>query len=389
MKENAVIIQREEANVSSLLFMKMNLELPFHPYQERQAKVRAQLEERKLPLLLVTNPRNIFYLTGFRGSAGMAALGSSEAILWVDPRYTLQARGEARTVEVVEERGSLIKAVGRWLGRKKFRRVGFEDAQISFTDYSALEKNSSGKIKFEPASEIIEGIRFVKDQGEITLIRAACQITVDAFAEVRPLVRPGAKESDLAAEIEFRMRRRGAEGPAFDTIVASGPRSALPHARASNKILGKSELVIFDLGAILGGYAADMTRTLYLGSRPGRRIKSLYKAVLEAQQRAVESIRDGVEGCQVDAAARDSLARRGLANFFTHSTGHGVGLDIHEKPRLGKKDKTRLRTGCVVTAEPGVYLEGLGGIRLEDTVLTGANGPEILTSSPIDDWIIS
>jgi len=389
LKVNAVIIQREEANVSSLLFMNMKLEIPSHPYHERQAKVRAQLEERNLPLLLITNPRNIFYLTGFRGSAGIAGLGSSEAVLWVDPRYTLQAKGEARNADIVEERGSLIKAVGRWLGRKKFKRVGFEDAQISYNDYRALEKNSSGKVKFEPASEIVEGIRFVKDEGEIALIRAACQITVDAFAEVRPLVRPGARESDLAAEIEFRMRRKGAEGPAFDTIVASGPRSALPHARASNKILGKSELVIFDLGAILGGYAADMTRTLYLDSRPGRRIKSLYRAVLEAQQQAVESIREGVEGGEVDAAARESLSRRGLANFFTHSTGHGVGLDIHEKPRLGKKDKTRLKTGCVVTAEPGVYLEGLGGIRLEDTVLAGANGPEILTRSPMDDWTIS
>lgn len=369
--------------------MKINFEHPSHPYQERQTKLRAQLEERNLPLLLVSNPRNIFYLTGFRGSAGMAALGSTEAILWVDPRYTLQARGEARNVEVVEEQGSFNKAIVRWLRRRRFKRVGFEDAQVTCSDYRVWVNESRGKIRFEPASGIVEGIRFVKDEGEIALIRAACQITVDAFAEVRPLIRQGARESDLAAEIEFRMKCKGAEGPAFDTIVASGPRSALPHARASNKILGKSELVIFDLGAILSGYAADMTRTLYLGPTPGRRVKSLYRAVLEARQRAVESIREGVEGGAVDAAARGSLSRRGLANFFTHSTGHGVGLDIHEKPRLGKKDKTRLKAGCVITAEPGVYLEGLGGIRLEDTVLTGANGAEILTSSPLDDWIIS
>jgi Xaa-Pro aminopeptidase len=148
-------------------------------------------------------------------------------------------------------------------------------------------------------------------------------------------------------------------------------------------------LVIFDLGAILGGYAADMTRTLYIGNNPGRRIRSLYKAVLEAQQRAVETVRQGAWCGDVDAAARGILERRGLAKFFTHSTGHGVGLDIHEKPRVGRRDKTRLKTGCVITVEPGVYLEGLGGIRLEDTVLVGPTGPEVLTTASMESWYIS
>jgi Xaa-Pro aminopeptidase len=371
------------------LFLNMDLEPPAHPFQDRQAKLRTRLEQRGLPLLMVTNPRNIFYLMGFRGSAGVAVLGSTEAVLWVDPRYTLQARSEARNVEVIEERGSITKAASTWLRKKRFKQVGFEDAQVTCGDYRALERETRGKIRFEPASGIVEEIRFVKDAGEIAQIRAACQVTAEAFAEVRPLIRPGTRESDLAGEIEYRMRRKGAEGPAFDTIVASGPRGALPHARASSKILAKTELVIFDLGAILNGYAADMTRTVYLGSRPGRRIRSLYKAVLEAQQRAVESIRDGVEGGAVDAAARRALSKHGLAPYFTHSTGHGVGLDIHEKPRLGRNDKTRLQAGCVVTAEPGVYIEGLGGIRLEDTVLVGPNGPEILTSAPMDGWTIS
>jgi Xaa-Pro aminopeptidase len=367
----------------------MNLEPPSHPFQSRQSRLRVLLAERNLPLLLVSNPRNIFYLTGFRGSAGVAAVGHAEGVLWVDPRYTLQARNEARNIKVIEERGSLIKAVCRWLLKKRFKRVGFDDAHVTYGEYLALEKEGRGRLCFEPAPEIVEELRYIKDETEIAQIRAACQVTVDSFAEVRPLIRPGARESDLAAEIEYRMRRKGAEGAAFDTIVASGPRGALPHARASAKILGKSELVIFDLGAILNGYAADMTRTVYLGANPGRKIRSLYKAVLEAQQRAVESVRDGVEGGEVDAAARDALSRRGLATYFTHSTGHGVGLDIHEKPRLGRNNKTRLLTGCVVTAEPGVYIEGMGGIRLEDTVLVGPDGPQVLTAAPMDDWIIS
>ena len=319
----------------------------------------------------------------------MAVWGASDAALWVDPRYTLQARGDAQGVEVIEEKGSLLKAVVRWVRKRKPGRVGFEDGHLTWTQFRFLEREGRGSFRFEPASGIIEDLRFVKEPSEIARIREASRVTVETFEEILPLVKPGIKECDLAAEIEYRMRQKGADGPAFDTIVASGPRGAFPHARASTKVLRKSELVIFDMGAILGGYASDMTRTLYLGGRPGGRIKRLYKAVLDAQQKAVESLRQGVEGNEVDAAARRLLRRRGLANYFTHSTGHGVGLDIHEKPRLGKGDKTRLCAGCVVTAEPGIYIEGFGGIRLEDTVVVGSGGPEVLTTAAKDGWCIS
>ena len=367
----------------------MVLNLPPHAFETRQTKLRAGLEKQKLSFLVVTNPRNIFYLTGFRGSAGVAVWGASDAALWVDPRYTLQATGEAQGIELIEEKGSLLKAVALWLRKKKPRRVGFEDGHLTFSQFRFMEREGRGKFRFEPAPGIIEALRFVKDQYEIALIREACRVTVEAFEEILPLVKPGVKESDLAAEIEYRMRRKGADGPAFDTIVASGHRGAFPHARASNKVLGKSELVIFDMGAILNGYASDMTRTVYLGGHAGVRIKRLYKAVLDAQQMAVESLRQGVKGGEVDEAARRVLRRRGLASYFTHSTGHGVGLDIHEKPRMGKGDKTRLCAGCVVTAEPGIYIEGLGGIRLEDTVMVGPDGPEVLTTAAKDDWCIS
>ncbi|HEV2233459.1 MAG TPA: Xaa-Pro peptidase family protein [Terriglobia bacterium] len=365
----------------------MLLNFPSKTHEARQAKLRARIEKQKLALLVVTNPRNIFYLTGFRGSAGVAVWGASDAVLWVDPRYTLQARDEAKGTEVIEEKGSLLKAVARWLRKKKPKRVGFEDGHLTCSEFRLLERESQGRFRFEPASRIIEALRFVKDQDEIARIREASRVTVEAFEEILPLVKPGVKESDLAAEIEYRMRRKGSDGPAFDTIVASGSRGAFPHARASHKVLGKSELVIFDMGAILNGYASDMTRTLYLG-QPAGRIKRLYKAVLEAQQMAVESLWQGVRGGEVDEAARRVLRRRGLSDYFTHSTGHGVGLDIHEKPRLGKGDKTRLCAGCVVTAEPGVYIEGLGGIRLEDTVVVGPEGPEVLTTAAKSGWCI-
>jgi Xaa-Pro aminopeptidase len=213
-------------------------------------------------------------------------------------------------------------------------------------------------------------------------------VTAEVFTELLPQIRPGLVEQDLAAEIEFRMRKKGAEGAAFETIVASGPRSAYPHARPSSKALQECELVIFDLGAILSGYAADMTRTVYLGE-PTRRVRSLYSAVLKSQEGAIRSVQDSTPTGEVDSAARRILAKHGLVRYFTHSTGHGVGLEIHERPRLGKGETTCLRSGSVVTVEPGVYLEGFGGIRIEDTVLVGPDGPEVLTPASKECWVIS
>ncbi len=292
-------------------------------------------------------------------------------------------------MDVIEEKGVLIKAVARWVRKKRAPRVGYEDSHLTCAAFRELTREGRGKLQIEPAGGLIETLRFVKDQDEIGHIRRASALTVKVFEEVLPQIRPGVRESDLAAEVEYRMRREGAEGAAFQTIVASGTRGAFPHARASGKLLKKSELVIFDLGAILAGYAADMTRTIYLG-QPSRRLRGVYNAVLEAQQGAVEALRPGIRGEEVDAVARRILGRRrGLAKYFTHSTGHGVGLEIHEKPRLGRGEKTRLEIGCVVTVEPGIYQKDFGGIRVEDTVLVGAKGPEILTPAAKDRWYIA
>lgn len=346
------------------------------------------MEVRKLAFVVVSKPTNIFYLTGFRGSAGVAILGLSEALLWVDPRYTLQAREEASGVKVIEGRGALLNAPGGWLRQKRPARVGYEDSHLTCAEFRVLLRDAQSRYRLAPVGSLIEELRFVKDPEEIGHIREAGRLTAAAFQEVLPQVRPGARELDLAAEIDYRLRRLGAEGAAFETIVASGHRAALPHARPSAKLLKKNEFVILDLGGILSGYAADMTRTLYLG-KPSRGARRLYNAVLEAQQRAVEALREGSRSADVDAAARRVLRRRGLAKYFTHSTGHGVGLEIHEKPRLGRGEKTRLEVGCVVTAEPGIYLRGFGGIRVEDTVLVGAEGPEILTPAPKDRWFVA
>jgi len=357
-------------------------------HAKRQNALRAALEEHRLPFLLVTNLTNIAYLTGFRGTAGIALFDAHEAILWVDPRYTLEAREEARGVEVIEERGGLHKAAASWLTAHGARRVGYEQAHLSCADFSRLEKDAGRRVKFLPALGLVETLRAIKDKEEVAAIREAGRITAEVFEKVLEIVRPGVSECDLAAEIEYLMRKRGARGAAFETIVASGPRGALPHARPSRKLLRENDLVIFDLGAILGHYVADMTRTVHLGP-PSRRARQVFNAVAEAQAKATRSARSGVRSGEVDAVARRTLAAHGLARFFTHSTGHGVGMDTHEMPRLGRGEKARLQTGHVVTVEPGVYLEGWGGIRIEDTVLVGPDGPEVLTPAPKDRWIIA
>jgi Xaa-Pro aminopeptidase len=378
---------REETQVSSFLFSAMGVDSGQDRFAKRRERLWALLEAQKLPYLIVSNPVNIFYLTGFRGSAGIAVVGRSEALLWVDPRYTRQAQEQARGVEVIEEKGSLLTAAACWLGKRHSRGAGFEDVHLTCAGLCELRAHLPPRVRLRPAHGLIEELRCVKDTEEINCIREAGRLTAAVFAEVTGLVRPGVRESDVAAEIEYRMRRRGADGAAFEIIVASGPRGAWPHARASSKLLKKSELVIFDLGAILSGYAADMTRTVYLG-QPTRRVRSLYCAVREAQEQAVEAARSGVQARDVDSTARKALARRGLARYFTHSAGHGVGLEVHERPRLARGERQRLAVGHVVTVEPGIYLEGFGGIRIEDTVLVGERGPEVLTPASKDDWYV-
>lgn len=354
----------------------------------RQEALRRALAAKRLPALLVTKPENLYYLTGFRGSAGAAIWTASEACLWVDPRYTLQAREQAIGLEVMTVKNGLLRAAGRRLRQGCQRRVGFEDEHLTFSGFERLRRESLASIQWKPASGIVEELRMVKDEMEIRSIRQACQLTSEVFEEVGRSLKPGASEMDIASELEYRIRRRGAEGMAFETIVASGARSALPHARPSAKLLRADEWAIFDLGAMAGGYMADMTRTLYMGA-PGRRERWLYRAVLEAQHEAIGSLRPGVKARDVDAAARRPLRKRGLEKLFSHSTGHGVGLEIHERPRLGRGEKKSIPAGCVVTVEPGIYLEGQGGIRIEDTVLVTANGPEILTSASRDRWYTS
>lgn len=346
-------------------------------HAQRRQLVVSDLAERKLGGLLVSSPANVRYLTGFTGSNGLALLMPEQAVLFTDPRYGLQAAGEV-DCQVRVERGSLFRAVTKWLQGKRIRRLGCEGSQLSHEAFLALDDHTPARLSLVPTSDLVEACRMVKSPQEIDLIRRAVLTNSEALAETLPLIRPGVSEIDLAAEIDYRMRKLGAEKPAFETIVASGPRSALPHASPTSKTLTVNELLLIDMGAVRDGYCSDMTRMAFLG-RPSAKVRRLYGAVLEAQLAAIAAVRAGITAGAIDSVARRVLKGQGLAEAFVHSTGHGLGLEIHERPRLGRQDRTRLQAGMAITVEPGVYLQEFGGIRIEDTVVVTRTGCEVLT----------
>ncbi|MGI8991084.1 MAG: M24 family metallopeptidase [Bryobacteraceae bacterium] len=340
------------------------------------------LAELKVDSLFVASAPNVRYLTGFTGSNGMLLVQPDEATFLTDPRYRIQARQQV-SCKVVVASGSLLPRVAGLIKRKKIRRLAIERNRIGFEQYDYLKSELPLGAVLEPASGVVERMRMVKSDSEIALIRASVETNSRAFEASVKKIRPGMREFELAAEIDYHMRRLGADGPAFDTIVASGVRTALPHAHPGGDTIQANGLVLIDMGAMRNGYASDMTRMLHAG-KSGGRVKEMYRAVLDAQLAAIAAVRPGVSAASVDRAARNVLKEAGLDNTFVHSTGHGLGLEIHEPPRVGKKDKTPLEAGMAITIEPGAYVEGFGGIRIEDTVLVTATGCEVLTRTPKD-----
>lgn len=350
-------------------------------YPQRMQALRERLVHERTDAFLVTHLPNVFYLCGFTGSAGVLLVGAEQATLLTDVRYTLQAREEVRCARIKIARRGLLAALAELLPVRRRLRLAFEAAHVTVAMRAELARRLGRRVRLRGVKGWVETLRVRKDAQEIERMRAAAELASEVFASVLRMVKPGVRELDLAAEIEYRMRRGGASGPAFDTIVASGVRSALPHGRATAKPLQKNELVVFDLGAILTGYCSDLTRTVYLGRTP-QRVRRWYQAVLEAQAAACDALRPGATAGQVDAAARRVLRKQGLGRYFTHSTGHGLGLEVHEEPRLAARQQTRIEVGNVVTIEPGIYLPGTGGIRIEDDVAVTPRGPELLTRAP-------
>ena len=343
----------------------------------RRAASRQGFNVDESGALLISGLSNIRYLSGFTGSAGYLLVGPSSATLYTDGRYTTQAREEAPAFEVVITERDALPAIVNDIRTNRIKRLGFEENRAPFAMYNWLRRALRGR-RLIALNCLVEGLRLVKDLAEIARMRRSAALNSKAFRAACRAVRSGWTEARFAAEIEYQMRTLGAEGPAFDTIVASGFHSALPHGRPRRLPLEPNTLVVVDQGAILDGYTSDMTRTVCLGRVDAAR-RRLYQAVLEAQLAAVDAVRSGVQAATVDRRARQVLRRFKLGKAFTHSVGHGLGLEIHEPPRVGPDEKTRLAAGMVITIEPGAYLEDLGGVRIEDTVIVTPNGCEIIT----------
>jgi Xaa-Pro aminopeptidase len=354
----------------------------------RQRRLLAALAENHLDFLLVTHLPNVHYLCGFTGSAGSLLIGNGGATFFTDGRYVTQAREEVSGARIVIARKSPALAAAEFLAEsriKSTKRVGIEAQSITVTQRDHLRAILKGKWKLVSAPPLVERARMVKDKEEIRRIRAAIELGASLFRVARRKIRPGVKEVEVAAAMEYEARRAGAEGMSFSTIIAAGKRSAVVHGRASAARIPRRGFVVCDFGVILAGYCSDRTRTVHVG-RPGNAAREMYAAVAEAQQAAIAQVRAGVSGSSVDEAARKVMRRRHLAQYFTHSTGHGLGLEIHEAPRLAAGQAQILEPGMVITIEPGAYIPGKQGVRIEDVVVVTAKGCEVLT--PADKELI-
>lgn len=352
-------------------------------FHHRRSALLNVLGSSRVATLLVTRPANWFYLTGFTGEYGALIVSEKGTTLVTDGRFRVQAKAEARGIRIRQQEGTLLESVARVLHDLRARRVGFDPAHTAVSELQGARKASGRRLEWVPVAGTVETLRMRKDTGELAQMRKAAILAGEIMDFAIDLLKPGVREREVAAEIEYQMRKQGAAGPSFETIVAFGNRAALPHARPTGKRLRKNELVVLDLGVILGHYCSDITRTVFVGRAP-KRIQRWYEAVLEAQGAAISSAREGVACGDVDAAARRVLAGYRLDHLFVHSTGHGLGLEVHEDPRVAKGQERRLQSGNVITIEPGVYAEGIGGIRIEDDVAVHAGRTEVLTRAPRD-----
>jgi Xaa-Pro aminopeptidase len=357
-------------------------------FNARKKKAAAAARAAGVHGLLVTHLPDVRYLCGFTGSNAALVLADGRSVLFTDGRYTAQAKAEAAGTRVVIAKKPVLQVACEWIEAAGVSQCGFDAANTTVAVLESMRKAVSSKVRrrlFVPVNAVVAKLREVKDADEIRKIRVAANLGCRLFESIFEHIVPGATETEVALALEFKAKLAGAEAMSFETIVAGGKRSALPHGRASKLKLPRRGFVTLDFGVVVDGYMSDMTRTAHLGKAlDGER--EVYDAVLEAQQTAVAVVAPGVSAGDVDEAARSVLRRAGLDKYFTHSTGHGVGLEIHEGPRLAAKQTQVLEEGMVITIEPGVYMPGRFGVRIEDMVLVTKTGGEILTPS-VKAWI--
>lgn len=351
-------------------------------HDQRLARLRKRLAARRLNALFVSDISNIFYLTGYTGSDGSLIVTLNGAHLLVDSRYTLQARDECKCVMVREfSRKPAITAVGELIDELAPNRVGFEAENLTVYRHANLRKAVGRRTSLRATHGIVEELRRIKDEHEIALIRTAAGIADSAFESVLMEVEPGMAEKEIALLIDVTLRKMGADAAGFETIAATGPNSALPHAQPTDRIWQAGDLLKMDFGARYKGYNSDITRTICAG-KPSKKQREVYNIVLDAQRRAIDAIAPGKSGREIDAVARDYIASKGYGDNFGHGLGHGLGIGVHDHHALSAMSDLALEPGMVVTVEPGIYIEGWGGVRIEDDVLVTESGAEVLTTSP-------
>ena len=364
-------------------------------YSLRQKHFSEQLRRNRVEALLITYLPNIFYLCGFSGSAGVLLFQAGQRnraprlTFFTDGRYTQQAREEVHGARVVIGKGPALAEACDAVVKKGIRKLGFESEHLPYIGYQQIRHmlRSHGRagagIQLRPIPGSIEQLRLIKDSDEIAQIRAAVKLAAGLFPAALSSIRAGVPEASVAGELELQARKAGAEGMSFDTIVAAGARSALPHGRASSQPIPRNGFIILDYGVILAGYCSDMTRTVHVGAVSDSH-RRMYEAVRAAQMASIAAVRPGVETGEVDRAGREILKKSRYDAYFTHSTGHGVGIEVHELPRLAKGQNHQLAPGMVVTIEPGIYIPNEGGVRIEDMVLVTESGHEVLTPTTKD-----
>ncbi len=348
---------------------------------ERLSRVRLEMTALGLDAFLFFDMQNIHYIVGFTGSDGALLVGHRKTVLLVDGRYTTQAGKEVQSAEIREYRDKMeeIAAAVRDSG---WKIVGLESAALTLEGYLKLH-DKLADLELKTPEGAFNQLRIIKDDQEMERIKKAADISSEALRLTLGGIKPGLAERDVAVDLEFRIRRGGADSPSFDIIVASGENTSMPHAKPGSRTLERGDFIILDYGSVYGGYRSDETCTVALGHISEKQ-KMVYGIVKEAHDRALEAVRSGVACEEVDRVARSVIEEQGLGKFFTHGTGHGVGLCVHEEPRISPLSKSFLEAGMVITIEPGIYIPGLWGVRIEDMVLVERDGCRVLTTAPKD-----
>ncbi|KAB2338483.1 aminopeptidase P family protein [Cytobacillus depressus] len=345
---------------------------------EKLQKLRTAFGRLDIDGMLITSEFNRRYMTNFTGSAGVVLISGESAQFITDFRYIEQASAECQGYEIVKHTGSIPNEVAEQAKKLGIKKLGFEQDHLTYSSFKAYEEAVQGEMV--PVSSEIEKLRLIKSDAELKILKSAAEIADAAFTHILTFIRPGITELDVSNELEFFMRKAGAASSSFDIIVASGYRSALPHGRASDKVIEKGDFVTLDYGAYYNGYISDITRTLAVGE-PDEKLKEIYDIVLEAQLRGMNGLKPGLSCKEADALTRDYITEKGYGEYFGHSTGHGIGLEVHEGPSLSYKSDVILETGMVVTVEPGIYIPGLGGVRIEDDTVITKDHNQSLTHS--------